>query len=372
MDQQPVEFSWYLPCDGDGHWTSTREPEREPTLGYLGQVAEAAERAGFDSILVPVAFSSSNYSPHSPRADAILAAAAAVHATRRIKVILAHRPGFVNPGVFAMMCASLDRASGGRLALNIVTAGAVGDMEQFGDDLSHDERYARAEEFVDLLRMLWSQRTTDFDGRYFHTKAARLEPKPVSAKGLPVYLAGASAAATAMAARQADVYMMSAETVEGVAGRIAALRGKAAAFGRSPRFCVAATMFARETDEEARRAAREFASHADLEVLAERQRLGRVDVAVENLRFRAGTNVETWLGPNLWSGISHLIYGSAWVGSYEDLADLFARYAEVGVSIFQIYGYPFLEEASHVGERFVPIARRRLAESRMSPARSRH
>ena len=359
----PIEFSWYLPCDGDGHWTSTPQPERAPTLEYLGDVARAAERAGFDSILVPVAFSSSNYALWSPRAEATVAATAAVQATSRMKIILAHRPGFVNPGVFAMTCASLDRASGGRLALNIVTAGAAGDMEQFGDELDHDARYARAEEFVEVLKLLWSRRTTDFEGRFFHMKAARLEPKPTSPTGLPVYLAGASDAAIRMAARQADVYMMSAETVEGVARRIADLRARAAAHGRAPRFCVAATMFARETDGEARRWARAFAEHADLGVLAERQRAGRVDVAVENLRFRAGTNVETWLAPNLWSGISHLIYGSAWVGSYVDLADLFVRYAEAGVSIFQIYGYPFLEEAAHVGERFLPLARRRLAEA---------
>lgn len=358
-----VEFSWYLPCDGDGPWTSTARPEREPTLPYLGDVAAAADKAGFDSILVPVAFSSSNYSPWAPRADAILAAATALQRTSRARVILAHRPGFVNPGVFAMMCASLDRASGGRLALNIVTAGAAGDMEQFGDDLDHDLRYARAEEFVDVLKSLWSQRTTDHEGRYFRMKAARLEPKPISPSGPLVYLAGASEAALTMAARQADVYMMSAETVEGIGKRIAALRERAAAHGRSPRFCVAATMFAKETDEEARAWAREFAEHADLDVLAERQRVGRVDVAVENLRFRAGTNVNTWLAPNLWSGISHLIYGSAWVGSYEDLAQLFVRYAEVGVSIFQIYGYPFLEEATHIGERFLPLARKRLADS---------
>jgi alkanesulfonate monooxygenase len=157
--------------------------------------------------------------------------------------------------------------------------------------------------------------------------------------------------------------MMSAETVDGIARRIKALRERAAPHGRSPRFCVAATMFARETDDEAREWAREFARHADLAVLAERQSVGRVDVAVENLRFRAGTNVDTWLAPHLWSGISHLIYGSAWVGSYGDLAELFVQYAEVGVSIFQIYGYPFLEEATHLGERFLPLARRRLAES---------
>ena len=357
----PFEFSWYLPCDGDGHWTSTASPEREPTLPYLGDVAAAAEAAGFDSILVPVAFSSSNYSPWAPRADAVLSAATALQRTSRVRVILAQRPGFVNPGVFAMMCASLDRANAGRVALNIVTAGAPGDMEQFGDDLTHDARYARAEEFVDVLQQLWVSRTTDFEGAYYRMKAARLEPKPASPP--LVYLAGASEAALRMAARQADVYMMSAETVEGIGRRIAELRERAAAFGRTPRFCVAATMFASETDEKAKKWAREFAGHADLAVLAERQGAGRVDSAVENLRFRAGTNVETWLAPNLWSGISHLIYGSAWVGSYEDLADLFVRYAEVGVSIFQIYGYPFLEEATHIGERFLPVARQRLAES---------
>ena len=225
-----VEFSWYLPCDGDGHWTSTAEPEREPTLAYLEQVAVAAERAGFDSVLVPVAFSSSNYSPWSPRADAILAATSALRATDRVRVILAHRPGFVNAGVFAMIAAQLDRASGGRLALNIVTAGAAGDMEQFGDELDHDTRYARAEEFVDAVQLLWSQHTSDFDGRFVKLRAARLEPKPHQPGGPPIYLAGASESALRMAARQADVYMMSAETVDGVAKRIADLRARGAAW----------------------------------------------------------------------------------------------------------------------------------------------
>jgi alkanesulfonate monooxygenase len=361
----PIEFSWYLPCDGDGPWTSTRAPEREPTLAYLADVAVAAERAGFDSVLVPVAFSSSNYSPWAPRAEATLAAASAIAATDRVRVILAHRPGFVNAGVFAMQCAQLDRASGGRLALNIVTAGAAGDMEQFGDELDHDTRYARAEEFVDALQLLWAGRASDFNGRFVRLASARLEPKPIQLGGPQIYLAGASESALRMAARQADVYMMSAETVEGIARRIVDVRARAAVYGRDPRFCVAATLFARETSEEARAWAREFAEHADLEVLAERQRVGRVDVAVENLRFRAGTNMNTWIGPNLWSGISHLIYGSAWVGSYEEIAALFVAYAEAGVSLFQIYGYPFLEEAAHVGERFLPIARRRLAEARI-------
>jgi alkanesulfonate monooxygenase len=57
----------------------------------------------------------------------------------------------------------------------------------------------------------------------------------------------------------------------------------------------------------------------------------------------------------------HLTYGAAWVGSYTDIAALFEQYAHAGVNIFQIYGYPFLEEAYHVGERLLPVVKKRLA-----------
>ena len=71
--------------------------------------------------------------------------------------------------------------------------------------------------------------------------------------------------------------------------------------------------------------------------------------------------MHTWVTPHIWSGIAHLNYGAAWVGSYASIADLFAEYANVGVSIFQIYGYPFLEEALHIGQRVLPVVRARFA-----------
>ena len=107
-------------------------------------------------------------------------------------------------------------------------------------------------------------------------------------------------------------------------------------------------------------------------MVAERTRLGRMTTSMEDLRARAGTNMHTWLTPNIWSGMVHLTYGSAWVGSYDDIAALFEEYARVGVSIFQIYGYPFLEEAYHVGERVIPIVRERsFAILRGGPAHLR-
>jgi alkanesulfonate monooxygenase len=280
--------------------------------------------------------------------------------TRDLEILIAHRPGFVNPGVFAQMCATADDFCNGRLALNIVTAGAPGDMEQFGDLLDHDARYRRAVEFVSVLKSLWTQKVTNFDGEFYRMIEAGLEPKPVRAGGPPFFLAGASEAAVDMAARQADVYMMSASTVPDIARRIADVRCRAEAVGRSPRFCVAAILFARETESAARELAQDFVDHADLTVVAERAALGRQTTSVEDLRARAGTNLHTWSGPHIWSGVAHLTYGSAWVGSYDQIAELFEQYADVGVSIFQIYGYPFLEEAYAVGEHLLPRVKARL------------
>src|ERR1700730_9428709 len=188
--------------------------------------------------------------------------------------------------------------------------------------------------------------------------------EPVRQGGPPFFLAGASEAAIDMAARQADVYMMSASTVESIAARIDDLRRRAAEVGRNLRFCVAGTLFAAETDEAARAWAEDFANHADLEVVAERTAHGRTTTSVEDIRARAGTNMHTWVTPHIWSGIAHLNYGAAWVGSYASIADLFEEYSRVGVSIFQIYGYPFLEEALHVGERLLPVVRARFAARR--------
>jgi len=355
-----VEFNWHIPCAGDGHWMCTRLPERLPHVEYLTQVARAAEYAGFDRVLVPCAFSNGNYSLEAPYVDAYTLGTAVMGATQKLEVLIAHRPGFINPGVFAQMCATADDFSHGRVALNIVTAGAPGDMEQFGDVLDHDARYRRGGEFVDILKSLWTRPVTNFEGEFYRMHNARLAPKPVQPGGPRFFLAGASEAAIGMAARQADVYMMSAAPVADIAARINDVRRRAAEFGREVRFCVAAILFARETDDAARALAREFVAHADLQVVAERAAQGRQTTSVEDLRARAGTNLHTWSGPNIWSGVAHLTYGSAWVGSYDTITDLFEQSHAAGVGIFQIYGYPFLEEAYAVGEHLLPRVKARL------------
>ena len=269
------EFNWHIPCAGDSPWMQTRFPERPPHIKYLTQVAEAAEYAGFDRVLVPCAFSNSTYSLAAPYVDPWSLGVGCLNATRKMEILIAHRPGFINPGLFAQMCASADQFGDGRLALNIVTAGAPGDMEQFGDVLDHDARYRRAGEFVTILKALWTQPELTLDGEFYCMQNARMEFKPTREGGPPFFLAGASEAAIDMAARQADVYMMSASTVENIAERVDDLKRRAASYGRTLRFCVAATLFSAETDSQAREWAIDFANHADLEVVAERNAHGR-------------------------------------------------------------------------------------------------
>src|SRR5260370_490197 len=107
-----IEFNWHIPCAGDGHWMCTRMPERLPHVEYLTQVARAAEYAGFDRVLVPCAFSNGNYSLDAPYVDSYTLGTAVVAATHKLEVLIAHRPGFINPGVFAQMCSTLDDVSG--------------------------------------------------------------------------------------------------------------------------------------------------------------------------------------------------------------------------------------------------------------------
>ena len=332
--REGIEFNWHIPCAGDSHWMQTRMPERAPhvELPHPGGAKPPSTR-GFDRVLVPCAFSNSTYSLAAPYVDSYTLGTAVMGATRTMEVLVAHRPGFINPGVFAQMCATADDYSGGRLALNIVTAGAPGDMEQFGDVLDHDARYRRAGEFVTILKSLWTESVTNFEGEFYCMNDARMELKPVRPGGPPFFLAGASEAAIDMAARQADVYMMSASTVESIAERIDDVRRRAADVGRTLRFCVAATLFSAETDEQARAWARRLRRPRRPGGRRRATAHGRTTTSVEDIRARAGTNMHTWVTPHIWSGIAHLNYGAAWVGSYDSIADLFEEYANVGVSI---------------------------------------
>src|ERR1700723_3084450 len=130
--------------------------------GYIRDFAQAAETGGFDKVLV-------GYFSDGP--DGFLLAAAAAAHTERLGFLVAHRPGFVAPTLAARKFATLDQFSDGRIGVHIITGGHDAEQRRDGDYLSKDERYARTDEYLDIVKLAWtSDQPFSYHGRYYQVE----------------------------------------------------------------------------------------------------------------------------------------------------------------------------------------------------------
>ncbi len=174
------------------------------------------------------------------------------HAQQRFRA--AEVPGGFSAGVTApflsaQMAGTFQNLSGGRLLLNVVTGGEDAEQAMFGDFSTKEERYARADEFLEIVRRLWTGETLTFEGKYLSVENATLHQIP---DPLPeIYFGGSSAAGIAVAAKHADVYLTWGEPPEAVAEKIARVRRAAAEQGRELTYGIRLHTIARATSEEA-------------------------------------------------------------------------------------------------------------------------
>ncbi len=355
-----TKFHWFLPTSGDGrtlvgggHGAAQRGVQRPPDIDYLAQIAQAAERLGFEGVLTPTG---------TQCEDAWLTTAALTRETERLKFLVAFRPGFLSPTLAAQMAAAYQRISGGRLLLNIVTGGEGAEQRRFGDHLPHDERYARTDEFLAILRGAWSGTPYDFAGNYYDVEAATVSrvPDPVP----QVYFGGSSAAAGPVAAKHVDVYLTWGEPPEQVVRKIEWIRELAEREGRRLRFGIRLHVVTRDTAKEAWSAANRLLDDLDpAEIAAAQESLARSE-SVGQQRMRAlhagfrggGSSHDLEIYPNLWAGVGLVRggAGTALVGSHAQVAERIAEYASLGIEEFIFSGYPHLEEAYWFGEGVLP------------------
>ena len=221
-----VEFIGYI---GTRHASEIRFAEG-PVVNrdYIERSARAHEEAGFDRALV--AF-------HSTSPESILISAHVASVTQRLGLMIAHRPGFTAPTLAARQFATLDQLTGGRVAVHIITGGDDVEQRQDGDFLTKDERYARTDEYLEVVRKVWtSDKPFDHHGRYYRVERAFSTVKSVRPPHIPIYFGGASDAAVAVAGKHADIYALWGEThvqVRELTGRV---RAAAAAHGSPVRF----------------------------------------------------------------------------------------------------------------------------------------
>jgi alkanesulfonate monooxygenase len=341
---------WFFPTHGDGRFLGSPEGARTVDHDYLSQIARAAESLGFDGALIPTGRSCE---------DPWVTASSLIPLTRKLKFLVAVRPGIMSPTVAARMAASFDRHSNGRLLINVVAGGDPVELAGDGCWLSHDERYEAASEFLDVWKGVLSGQVVDLEGKHITVKGAQQLFPTVSQPHPPVYFGGSSPAAHDLAARHVDLYLSWGEPLDEVAKKIADLRQRAAAYGRTLRFGLRVHVIVRDSTEEAWRAADALISKLDDQVIANAQHtLGRADSEGQRrmAALHGGRRDRLEIAPNLWAGVGLVRggAGTALVGDGPTVAARLREYAELGIDTFVLSGYPHLDEAYRVAELVFP------------------
>ena len=351
--------------------------------GYLARFAQAHEAAGFDRVLIGY---------HATGPDGFAVAAHVLNATTRLKVLIAHRPGFVAPTLVARKLATLDQLTGGgRVAIHHITGGDELDQKRDGDFADHDRRYARTAEFMGLLRReLTATEPFDHDGEFYRVRGAYSYVRPASADAIPLYFGGASPAAISVGAQHADVYMLWGEPVAQIAERVAGIRAEAARRGRTVRFSLSVRPIVGPTEEAAWRRAEEIRAATEQRVAGTpgprsqgtpvqgisvpdppgpaRRLFGfRESSSVGSERLQQQAAEREVYDDRLWYGVTRLTgpggNSTALVGTAAQVADALMAYRRVGVDTVLIRGFDPLDDVVEWGRELVPLLREEAART---------
>jgi alkanesulfonate monooxygenase len=367
-----MKIFWFLPTHGDSRYLGTGEGARAVDHAYLTQVAQAADRLGYEGVLIPTGRSCE---------DPWVVASSLLPVTRNLKFLVAVRPGLHQPSLAARMAATFDRLSGGRLLINLVTGGDRTELEGDGVFLDHGARYEQSAEFIRIWRDVIARSheegapAYDYEGEHLSVRGAKLLFPPLQKPHPPVWFGGSSEAAHELAAEQVDRYLTWGEPPAEVARKVADVRARAAKQGREVKFGIRLHVIVRETEDEAWRAAESLISRLDDDTVVRAQAaFAKMDsegqrrmAALHAGGTKKRTRAELEISPNLWAGVGLVRggAGTALVGDPKTVAARIEEYAALGLDAFIFSGYPHLEEAYRFAELVFPhlplATRERLA-----------
>ncbi|HKF42889.1 MAG TPA: LLM class flavin-dependent oxidoreductase [Thermoanaerobaculia bacterium] len=343
-----MRFGYWLPVFGG--WLRNVENEAMPaTWEYVRDLAVRSEAIGFDLTLVAELNLNDIKGPEAPALDAWTTAAALAAVTRRLELMVAVRPTFHHPALFAKQAANIDQLSGGRLALNVVSSWWKDESSQHGLPFDeHDRRYERTREWLAVVKGMWTEPRFSHSGALYRIEEAVLEPKPARSPWPPLYAGGESVAAKELIARDCDAYVMHGDAPETIAGRIADMRERRRRLApHAPPlvFGVSGFVVCRRTREQARR---EVARITDVKAFS-----------------RGYANYEQWLsGTKLEQRVSLEDYSvsnrglrSGLVGTPDDIAERLAAFESAGAQLTLLQFSPQAEEMDRFAEEVIPRLR---------------
>ena len=369
-----MKIFWFIPTHGDSRYLGSSRGARVNDFAYFKQIAIAADSLGYEGVLLPTGRSCE---------DSWVVAASLIDATRHLKFLVALRPGLVAPSQSARMAATLDRLSGGRLLVNLVTGGDPEELAGDGQFLGHAERYAQSAEFIRIWRDLLTRSHTgeplDYEGDHLSVKTGKVLYPPINKPYPPVFFGGSSGPAHDLAAQQVDTYLTWGEPPAEVEKKLQDVRERAAARGRQLTYGIRLHVIVRETEDEAWRAATELLSELDEATVKSAQARFKTMDSVGQRRMAElhggqfdKTNVRAGLeiSPNLWAGVGLVRggAGTALVGNPQQVADRIKEYSDIGLAYFILSGYPHLDEAHRFAELVFPLLPLDVREKLTSPA----
>jgi len=340
------EVGWFSAlCDDDYEFLGVPDPALQSSFAHCRDITLAAETGGFDNILLP--------SGYSLGIDTIAFAAGVAPSLKRLKLLAAIRCGELWPPQQARQLATLDRMLDGRLSVNIISS----DLP--GESLASEPRYRRTLEYMTLLRSLLLGRAVDFHGEFYRLK---LDPPRIlqAPRSAPLfYFGGLSEAARETAAQGTDVYLMWPDRMEAVAAIISDMTGRAARHGRTLKFGYRIHVIVRETESEARAAARRMLSKLESatgDIIRNKSLDSRSHGVMRQVELRDSADEEGYAEENLWTGIGRARSGcgAAIVGDPDQVLAKLRAYQALGIDAFILSGYPHSQECDLFSRHVLP------------------
>jgi alkanesulfonate monooxygenase len=327
--------------------TSSTSPAVRPDMKGWVHFAQHAEEAGLDSILI----SFSRYEP-----DPLVVACALGRATKKLKFIAAYRSGLMQPATFVQQVNTVSALIDGRISLNIIAGSSSIEQRGYGDYLAHDDRYARAEEFLAVCHAFWrAEGDVNFSGEYYRVEQGKLHTPFLSAgRSAPeIYVSGHSERAERLARTQSSCLLRVADAPEKLQSSVARVRECGI------EVCLRMVVLSRPIREEAVRVAESLLPECDIPK-EDRFTAIKDDSQMYREASALSDNGNKWLTRSLWTGLVPY-YGPVWttlLGTPQEIADVLLEYKKIGVTQFIMSGWPELDTVDSFGREVIPIVRR--------------
>lgn len=343
---QCCEVGWFAAlCDDDYEFLGVPDAGLRSSYTHCRDITLTAEAGGLDNILLP--------SGYALGIDTIAFAAAMAPLLKSIKMLAAIRCGEMWPPQQARQLATLGQMLGGRLSVNIISS----DLP--GESLAGEPRYRRTLECMTVLRDLLAGRAVDFQGEFYRL---RLDPPRISSKAASsplFYFGGLSEPARETAARATDVYLMWPDRMFAVRDLITDMKSRAARHGRSLRFGYRVHVIVRDTEAQARNAARRMISKLDDATgaaIRDKSLDSGSQGVLRQLELRDGADEDGYAEENLWTGIGRARSGcgAAIVGDPDQVLAKLRAYQALGIDAFILSGYPHAAECDLFARHVLP------------------